>query len=68
MISENLVWVLLSFGWVVSMSVLLGYGSLTVRLCDTIETSSLRRRVRYLFTRLVKAQVLPLLSTSQTKV
>jgi hypothetical protein len=68
MISENLVWVLLSFGWVVSMWVLLGYESLTVRLCDAIETSSLRRRVRYLFTRLVKAQVLPLLSVSQTKV
>jgi hypothetical protein len=68
MISENLVWVLLSFGWVVSMWVLLGYGSLTVRLCDAIETSSLRRRVRYLFTRLVKAQVLLLLSASQTKV
>jgi hypothetical protein len=47
---------------------LLGCGSVTVRFCDVIEASSLRRRVRYLFTRLVKAQVLPLLSVSQTKV
>jgi hypothetical protein len=39
-----------------------------VRLRDAIEASSLRRRDRYLFTRLVKAQVLPLLSASQTKV
>jgi hypothetical protein len=39
-----------------------------VRLGDAIEASSLRRRVCYLFTRLVKAQVLPLLFASQTKV
>jgi hypothetical protein len=39
-----------------------------VRLRDAIEASSLRSRVRYLFTRLVKAQVLPLLSASETKV
>jgi hypothetical protein len=68
MISENLGWVLLSFGWVVSKWVLLGCGLVTVRLRDAIEASSLRRRVHYLFTRLVKAQVLPLLSVSQTKV
>jgi hypothetical protein len=60
--------VLLSLGWVVSKWVLLGCGSVTVRLCDAIEASSLRCRVRYLFARLVKAQVLPLLSASQTKV
>jgi hypothetical protein len=59
---------LLSLGWVVSKWVLLGCGSVTVRLCDAIEASSLRSRVRYLFARLVKAHVLPLLSTSETKV
>jgi hypothetical protein len=59
---------LLSLGWVVSKWVLLGRGSVTVRLHDAIEASSLRSRVRYLFARLVKAQVLPLLSVSQTKV
>jgi hypothetical protein len=59
---------LLSLGWVVSKWVLLGCGSVMERLRDAIEDSSLRRRVRYLFTRLVKAHVLPLLSTSQTKV
>jgi hypothetical protein len=68
MISGNLGWVLLSLGWVVSKWVLLGCGSVMVRLHDAIEASSLRRRVHYLFTRLVKAQVLPLLSASQTKV
>jgi hypothetical protein len=47
---------------------LLGRGSVTVRLRDVIEASSLRSRVRYLFTRLVKAHVLPLLSASETKV
>jgi hypothetical protein len=46
---------LLSLGWVVSKWVLLGSGSVTVKLCDAIEASSLRRRVCYLFTRLVKA-------------
>jgi hypothetical protein len=50
----------LSLGWVVSKWVLLGCGSVTVRLCDVIEVISLRRRVRYFFTRLVKAYVLPL--------
>jgi hypothetical protein len=55
MISGNLGWVLLSLSWVVSKWVLLGCGSVTVRLCDMIEASSLRRRIRYLFTRLVKA-------------
>jgi hypothetical protein len=55
MISGNLGWVLLSLGWVVSKWVLLGCGSVTVRLRDMIEASSLRRRIRYLFTRLVKA-------------
>jgi hypothetical protein len=59
---------LLSLGWVVSKWVLLGCGSVIVRLRDAIDASSLRRQVRYLFTRLVKAQVLPLLSMSQTKV
>jgi hypothetical protein len=59
---------LLCLGWVVSKWVLLVCGSVTVRLHDAIEASSLRRRVRYLFTRLVKAHVVPLLSTSQTKV
>jgi hypothetical protein len=56
MISGNLGWVLLSFGWVVSKWVLLGCGSVTVRLCDAIEASSLRSRVCYLFTRTVKAR------------
>jgi hypothetical protein len=46
---------LLSLGCVVSKWVLLGSGSVTVRLCDAIDASSLRRRVRYLFIRLVKA-------------
>jgi hypothetical protein len=55
MISGNLGWVLLSLGWVVLRWDLLGCGSVTVRLCDVIEASSLRSRVRYLFTRLVKA-------------
>jgi hypothetical protein len=68
MISGNLRWVLLSLGWVVSKWVLLGCGSVMAILRDAIEASSLRRRVRYLFTRLVKAYVLPLLSASQTKV
>jgi hypothetical protein len=68
MISGNLGWILLSFGWVVSKWILLCCGLVTVRLRDAIETSSLRRRVHYLFTRLVKAHVLPLLSASQTKV
>jgi hypothetical protein len=45
----------LSLGWVVSKWVLLGCGSVTMRLCDVIEASSLRRRVHYLFTGLVKA-------------
>jgi hypothetical protein len=55
MISGNLGWVLLSLGSVVSKWVLLGCGSLMVRLRGAIEASSLRSRVRYLFTRLVKA-------------
>jgi hypothetical protein len=59
---------LLSLGWVVSKWVLLGCGSVTVRLRDVIEASSLRSLVRYLFARLVKTQVLPLLSASETKV
>jgi hypothetical protein len=59
---------LLSLGWVVSKWVLLGCVSVTVRLRDAIEASSLRSRVRYLFARLVKARVLPLLSASETKV
>jgi hypothetical protein len=59
---------LLSLGWVVSKWVLLGCGSVMVRLRDAIAASSLRRQVRYLFTRLVKALALPLLSVSQTKV
>jgi hypothetical protein len=59
---------LISLGWVVSKWILLGCGSVTVRLRDAIVASSLRRRVRYLFTRLVKAYTLPLLSTSQTRV
>jgi hypothetical protein len=42
MISENLGWVLLSLGWVVLKWVLLSCGSVTVRLCDAIEASSLR--------------------------
>jgi hypothetical protein len=69
MISENLGWVfLLSLGWIVSKWILLGCGSVTVRLRDAIEASSLRSRVRYLFDRMVKAYSLPLLSVSQTKV
>jgi hypothetical protein len=59
---------LLSLGWVVSKWVLLGCVSVTVRLCDAIEASSLRSQVHYLFARLVKAHVLPLLSVSETKV
>jgi hypothetical protein len=59
---------LLGLGWVVSKWVLLDCGSVTVILHDTIEASSLRSRVYYLFTRLVKAHVLPLLSVSETKV
>jgi hypothetical protein len=59
---------LLSLGWVVSKWVLLGCGSVMVRLREAIEASSLWSRVRYLFARLVKAQVLPLLSTSETNV
>jgi hypothetical protein len=55
MVSGNLGWVLLSLGWVVSNWVLLGCGSVMVRLCDAIEASSLSSRVCYLFTRLVKA-------------
>jgi hypothetical protein len=60
--------ILLRLSWVVSKWVLLGCGSITVRLHDAIEASSLRRRVHYLFTRLVKAYDLPLLSASQIKV
>jgi hypothetical protein len=52
----------------VSKWVLLGCGSIMVRLRDAINDSSLRRRVPYLFTRLVKARVLPLLFVHQTKV
>jgi hypothetical protein len=52
----------------VSKWVLLGCGSIMVRLRDVINDSSLRRQVPYLFTRLVKAQVLPLLFVHQTKV
>jgi hypothetical protein len=59
---------LLSLGWVVSKLVLLGCGSVTMRLHDAIDASSLRCQVCYLFARLVKAHVLPLLSTSETKV
>jgi hypothetical protein len=59
---------LLSLGWVVSKWVLLGCGSVMVRLRDAIVASSLRRQVCYLFTRLVRALALPLLSASQTKV
>jgi hypothetical protein len=47
MVSGNLGWVLLSLGWVVLKWVLLGCGSVTVRLCDAIEASSLRSQVRY---------------------
>jgi hypothetical protein len=68
MISGNLGWVLLSLDWVVSKWVLLGCGSVMVRLHDVIEASSWRRRVHYLFTILVMAWVLPLLSASQIKV
>jgi hypothetical protein len=50
MISGNLDEFLLSLGWVVSKWVLLGCGLVTVRLCDAIEASSLRRRVCYWFT------------------
>jgi hypothetical protein len=52
----------------VSKWVLLGCGSVTVRLRDAIEASSLRSQVRYLFARLVKTHVLPLLSVRETKV
>jgi hypothetical protein len=68
MISENLGWVFVK-SWLGCVEwVLLSYWSVTVRLHDVIESSSLRRRVHYMFTRLVKAQFLPLLSASQTKV
>jgi hypothetical protein len=43
MISGNLGWVLLSLGWVVSKWVLLGCGSVMVRLRDAIEASSFKR-------------------------
>jgi hypothetical protein len=59
---------LLSLGWVVSKWVLLGCGSVTVRIRDANKATSLRSRVHYLFARLVTAQVLPLLSVSQTMV
>jgi hypothetical protein len=59
---------LLSLGWVVSKWVLLGCGSVTVRLRNAIEASSMRSLVRYMLAGLVKAQVLPLLSMSETKV
>jgi hypothetical protein len=59
---------LLSLSWVVSKWVLLGCGSVMVRRPGAIEASSLRSRVHYLFARLVKAQVLPLLSVSETTV
>jgi hypothetical protein len=52
----------------VSKLVLLGCGSVTERLRDVIEATSLRSRVHYLFARLVRAQLLPQLSTSETKV
>jgi hypothetical protein len=56
MISGNLGWVfLLSLGRVVSKWILLGCGSVTVRLRDAIKASSLRSRVHYLFARMVKA-------------
>jgi hypothetical protein len=56
MISRNLGWIfLLSIGWVVLKWILLGCGSVMVRLCDAIEASSLRSRVRYLFARMDKA-------------
>jgi hypothetical protein len=56
MISGNFGWVfLLSLGWVVLKWILLGCGSVTVRLRDVIEASSLRSRVHYLFARMVKA-------------
>jgi hypothetical protein len=58
----------MGFCWVLLKWVLLGYGSVMVRLRDAVEASSLWRRVGCLFTRLVKAHVLPPLSTSQTKV
>jgi hypothetical protein len=55
-ISGNLGWVfLLSLSWVVSKWILLGCGSVTVRLRDAIKASSLMSRVRYLFARMVKA-------------
>jgi hypothetical protein len=59
---------LLCLSWVVSKWLLLGCGSVTVRLCDAVEASSLRSQVCYLFARLVEVLVLPLLSASQTKV
>jgi hypothetical protein len=56
MISGNLEWVfLLSLGWVVLKWILLGCGSVTVRLCDAIGAISLRSLVRYLFARMVNA-------------
>jgi hypothetical protein len=67
-ITGNFGRVLLSLSWVVSKWVLLGCGSVTVGLCDAIEASSLGSKVHYLFTRLVKAHVLPLLSVSETMV
>jgi hypothetical protein len=52
----------------VSNWVLLDCVSVTVRLRDAIEASSLRSQVHYLFARMVKAHALSLLSTSQTMV
>jgi hypothetical protein len=46
---------LLSLGWVVKKWILLGCGSVTVRLHDAIEACSLRSQVCYLFARMVKA-------------
>jgi hypothetical protein len=68
MISGNMGWVFVKSRLGCSKWVLLGCRSVTMRLHDAIKASSLKSRVHYLFTRLVKAQVLPLLSASETKV
>jgi hypothetical protein len=55
MISENLGWVWLSFGWDMSKWALLGCGSITVRLCGTIKVVIFEEISMLFVTRLIKA-------------